>query len=54
MRLSVGQQEEINVYEGELASIKELGFAFERACSRLIEMTSEHYFERWKRKFLQM
>lgn len=44
----MGQQEEINVYEGELASIKELGFAFQRAASRMIEMSSEHYFKRWK------
>jgi protein AFG1 len=52
-RLCSGQQEEMNVYEGELASIKELGFAFERAASRLIEMSSQQYFNKWKAKYSQ-
>jgi predicted ATPase len=50
-RLSAGQQEEINVYQGELASIKELSFAFQRAASRLVEMTSVQYYNRWKSKY---
>jgi predicted ATPase len=50
-RLSTGQQEEINVYQGELASIKELSFAFQRAASRLVEMTSVQYYNRWKNKY---
>jgi hypothetical protein len=51
-RLSTGQQEEINVYEGELAAIKELAFAFQRASSRLVEMNSRQYYEKWKNLYL--
>jgi predicted ATPase len=41
----------LNVYEGELASIKELEFAFRRATSRLIEMSSEQYQAKWRMKY---
>lgn len=40
-------QEELKVLEGELASIRELSFAFKRAASRLTEMSSVGYVERW-------
>lgn len=41
---------EVNVLEGELASIQELGFAFRRAASRLVEIGSRSYMQRWKEK----
>jgi len=43
-------QVELNVLEGELASIQELGFAFRRAASRLVEIGSRSYMEGWRRK----
>ncbi len=51
-KLSFGQQEELDVFEGELAAIKELDFAFRRAASRLTEMSSRHYLQRWSDKYL--
>lgn len=48
-KVDSGQQEELDVYEGELASIKELDFAFRRAASRLVEMRSVEYHEKWRR-----
>ena len=38
-----GRAEELDILEGELASIQELGFAFQRAASRMTEMTSNKY-----------
>lgn len=35
---TIGQQEEVNVMESELSSIKDLDFAFQRATSRVMEM----------------
>jgi len=32
----------------ELSSVRELKFAFQRASSRLVEMTSREYFDRHK------
>ncbi len=49
VKIDAGQQEELDVYEGELASIKELDFAFKRAASRLVEISSKEYYEKWKR-----
>ena len=43
-------QVEVNILEGELASIQELGFAFRRAASRLVEIGSRSYMQRWKEK----
>jgi predicted ATPase len=40
-------QDELKVLEGELASVQELGFAFRRASSRLVEMSSVAYLQRW-------
>lgn len=51
VKLSFGQQEELDVFEGELAAIKELDFAFRRAASRLTEMSSKHYLDRWKERY---
>ena len=39
-------QSDVRVVVGELASVKELSFAFRRAASRITEMTSREY---WKR-----
>jgi predicted ATPase len=36
------------VLQGELASVKELGFAFRRAASRLHEMASAEYYDQWQ------
>lgn len=41
----VDAAQELVVPEGELASVKELGFAFQRAASRLQEMASYEYLE---------
>ena len=38
-----GRVEELDILEGELASVQELGFAFKRAASRMIEMSSAEY-----------
>ena len=38
-----GRAEELDILEGELASIQELEFAFQRAASRMIEMSSSEY-----------
>ena len=38
-------QETLRVLEGELASVQELGFAFRRASSRLVEMGGVSYHE---------
>jgi predicted ATPase len=43
-------QEELKVLEGELASIRELSFAFRRAASRLAEMATETYAVKWREK----
>jgi predicted ATPase len=43
-------QVEVNILEGELASIQELGFAFRRAASRLVEIGSRSYMQRWREK----
>lgn len=45
-------QEELKLLEGELASIRELSFAFKRAASRLTEMSSVYYFQKWELKYL--
>jgi peroxisome-assembly ATPase len=39
------------IRETELASVVELSFAFQRAASRLHEMTSRHYMERFNKKY---
>lgn len=41
-------QDELKVLEGELSSIQELNFAFQRAASRLKEISGQEYLERWK------
>ena len=38
-----GRLEALDILEGELASVQELGFAFKRAASRMIEMSSAEY-----------
>ena len=38
-----GRVEELDILEGELASVQELGFAFKRAASRMVEMGSAGY-----------
>ena len=38
---------EVTVSKGELASVTELDFAFRRAASRLVEMSSTDYLRRW-------
>lgn len=43
LRQYVDAAQELIVPEGELASVKELAFAFKRAASRLVEMGSEEY-----------
>jgi len=43
LRQYVDAAQELVVPEGELASVKELAFAFKRAASRLTEMASEEY-----------
>lgn len=49
----MGQQEELSVVESELAAIQELNFAFRRATSRLLEMSSEHYIRAWEQRYMQ-
>jgi hypothetical protein len=44
------REEELNILQGELASIQELSFAFRRASSRLIEISSEEYLSAWNHK----
>ncbi len=44
------REEELNVLQGELASIQELTFAFRRASSRLFEIASEEYLAAWNKK----
>jgi predicted ATPase len=44
-------EDEQTVAAGELASVLELGFAFRRASSRLVEMRSEEYLEVWGRRW---
>ena len=44
-------QDDLKVLEGELASVQELGFAFKRAASRLIEMSSREYYARWMDRY---
>ena len=39
------------IRETELASVVELSFAFQRAASRLHEMTSRNYMERFNKKY---
>lgn len=46
-RMAFGQQEDISLFESELSSIKELDFAFNRAASRLTEMSSKEYLQKW-------
>ena len=41
--LKRARKEELDVLEGELASVQELGFAFRRAASRLSEMGGAEY-----------
>lgn len=41
-------QEQVTILQGELASVQELGFAFKRAASRLIEMSGVEYNAAWK------
>ena len=43
LALRSARKEEIDVLEGELASVQELGFAFRRAASRLSEMGGAEY-----------
>lgn len=38
---------ETEFLQGELSSIKELGFAFRRAASRMSEMAGEEYYQQW-------
>jgi predicted ATPase len=38
-----GRTEELDILEGELASVQELSFAFRRAASRMMEMSSEQW-----------
>lgn len=49
----MGQQEELSVGESELAAIQELNFAFRRAASRLLEMSSEHYIRAWEQRYMR-
>lgn len=49
----MGQQEELSVVESELAAIQELNFAFRRATSRLLEMSSEHYIRAWEQRYMR-
>ena len=44
------REEELNILQGELASIQELTFAFRRASSRLFEIASEEYLAAWNKK----
>ena len=46
-----GKQEEAKVLESELTSIQDLRFAFKRAASRMNEMSSIEYYEKWKSKY---
>jgi predicted ATPase len=41
---------ELDLLEGELASVQELSFAFRRAASRLIEMAGSEYHRKWENK----
>ena len=43
--LKSARKEELDVLEGELASVQELGFAFRRAASRLSEMAGSEYLD---------
>ena len=40
-------QDQLKLLEGELSSVQELRFAFRRAASRLVEMSSKQYYTRW-------
>jgi predicted ATPase len=44
------KEESLNVTLGELASVVELQFAFQRTISRLTELASEEYFSEWQRR----
>ena len=44
--------EDLDVLEGELSSIQELSFAYQRAASRMIEMSGEEYLQKWNKKYL--
>jgi hypothetical protein len=41
------EEEELSLMEGEVASVKELLFAFRRASSRLAEMQGRAYLDKW-------
>ncbi len=43
-------EEDLRLLEGEVASVKELLFAFKRAASRLNEMRGSQYLEAWRDK----
>jgi predicted ATPase len=43
-------EDQLKVLEGELSSVQELRFAFQRAASRLTEMTGQDYFQKWNAK----
>jgi hypothetical protein len=45
---SSSEEKELKLLEGELASIQELSFAFRRAGSRLVELSSRGYLEGWQ------
>lgn len=46
-----GGQEDMKALESELTSIQDLRFAFKRAASRMNEMSSIEYYEKWKAKY---
>lgn len=46
-----GGQEDMKALESELTSIQDLRFAFKRAASRMNEMSSIEYYDKWKTKY---
>ena len=51
MNLGSTALDDIKVLESELVSVQDLSFAFKRAASRMSEMTSREYHDKWKLKY---
>ena len=46
--LDAGQEVLGEFLQGELASVRELSFAFRRAASRLTDMLGQEYYQQWR------
>lgn len=52
-KVTLPGQEDMKVLESELAAIQDLSFAFRRAASRMIDMTSSEYYAKWKEMYVR-